>query len=1099
MKKNIARLISLSIGILFFSPLIPTPYVHAQVAQCPVGWTCVPTASTSPATVTATGTPSLAITYNSARQESALTASFLLSVYGGNTGINVNQNGVGTVFTDQKGNRYDNLNSETIKITGVGSVATTTDTYGQALYVVPAGSTVTLQVTATVNPQQMFSGVYYASLASQIMVEVGTNGPSEFSLPIITNNYTVNTNTKAIIGEVSPYISSVSSPVALGQALTITGSRLNGMASSTRSLVFIDGSQFTASPVLFSIDGTRASLVIPSTMIAGSYHTLSIYNSTTGSSNITNFQITPSILSSSSEQILASLDASSPITSTVQLSTSSVTNMVPLAVFDLSSQNGPSTLNSLSVGMIINSNGQSVGPDRFFTNVFMKINGVMYAESSVVGQQVKFNLASTSMNLPANATIPITIYASVPANTTLSLNGSSVAVTLPLTGIIATDARGVTVPVQQGSIVGLLSGSTITFMTGGVPSQQPTVTITSSPSLALTYNSAQKESALTATFNVSIAAGNQTLEVYKNDASFNFVNQNTTYSNGISYIPSLVTTSTISSGTDSNGNPVWIIPAGQAANFKATAVANPAAMFAGTYSVQLSNLWMVGPTGTFAILNNIVPSLYSTNSVTIVGELSPYISSVTSPARQGQSVTVTGQRLNGGMIFIDGLVLSNVIVSGPVDGTSLTFTLPVSITTGAHSLTVNNSATGLSNSVLLNVSGVVLTGAPTISSISPTNGNGTAYDKVVINGSNFAQGDTIAVFMNGSTGVGTVTSASVAVLSANQMTVVMPALNPGIYSIQIGSPSGQSNILLYTVTPVNPPPATNLVLQSVSWSYLSGGSTYSDPRVNFGGTDSKPFNDNVTATKWCQAVPGKSYTSGISQLNWANPQDDYRYQWTGAQWKQNLGGDYVRDYVCSGTITPASSSLAVAIDPSSPQTGTVMTSPTSSTTNAIMGVFDIESQNAPSSLQNLSITLNESGASSIGSAFGQVQLKSGSTVLAYGTVTNPSSNSSSVTFSNFTLPLPTNAFVPLTISVLTNGPLNGVSAYVTLNISGTPAITANTQTFISSSVQGSGGSGSGGAGSASYGSASYTSFLSPAKVTANAWIAILNLLGSLLP
>lgn len=92
---------------------------------------------------------------------------------------------------------------------------------------------------------------------------------------------------------------------------------------------------------------------------------------------------------------------------------------------------------------------------------------------------------------------------------------------------------------------------------------------------------------------------------------------------------------------------------------------------------------------------------------------------------------------------------------------------------------------------------------------------------------------------------------------------------------------------------------TSLTLKSLNWNRsISFNNTYWDPRVNFGGADFIPFHDNVTATKWCQNVPDKGYTSGTSTVYLDNPQDALRYRWDGSSWLEKDGGDYPRYYVC---------------------------------------------------------------------------------------------------------------------------------------------------------------------------------------------------------
>lgn len=125
----------------------------------------------------------------------------------------------------------------------------------------------------------------------------------------------------------------------------------------------------------------------------------------------------------------------------------------------------------------------------------------------------------------------------------------------------------------------------------------------------------------------------------------------------------------------------------------------------------------------------------------------------------------------------------------------------------------------------------------------------------------------------------------------------------GKYIISLNTNGKDSNGITFTVsnstTPT--PPQTVLNLKSVSWmTSISSGNTYYNPRVNFGGVDQLPFNDTLTATKWCQAVPGKTYASGTSTVAGANPTTGDHYRFNGSLWANaGSGFDYPRYYTCS--------------------------------------------------------------------------------------------------------------------------------------------------------------------------------------------------------
>jgi len=160
---------------------------------------------------------------------------------------------------------------------------------------------------------------------------------------------------------------------------------------------------------------------------------------------------------------------------------------------------------------------------------------------------------------------------------------------------------------------------------------------------------------------------------------------------------------------------------------------------------------------------------------------------------------------------------------------------------------------------------------------------------------------------------------------------------------------------------------------------------------------------------------------------------------TGVTITQNIGTGIALDGGLNTFVSYGgqnSSNLVVTIDPSSPNTGIIQTNTgTTQTQNVLLGVFDFKSQNINSTLQSLTINLNMSGLGSVGSAFANVQLKTGSTLLTSGTIVTPAASTSAVTFTNFNLPLPMNTYVPVSVYVTVNGGVNGIQASTSLALS----------------------------------------------------------------
>ena len=150
------------------------------------------------------------------------------------------------------------------------------------------------------------------------------------------------------------------------------------------------------------------------------------------------------------------------------------------------------------------------------------------------------------------------------------------------------------------------------------------VTTISGPSLRLIYDSNNKESSLLAKATVQVKAGNTDLTVLKPTATetpsgslfFDFL----TLDNNSGYGGVATGYLTVSSTAYDKGD-FWIIPAGTSAVFNLNRSFDPKKMFAGSYhAVPFAYITLGGG-----------PNLISSkdgNYVTIIGETSPYISSV---------------------------------------------------------------------------------------------------------------------------------------------------------------------------------------------------------------------------------------------------------------------------------------------------------------------------------------------------------------------------------------------------------------------------------------------------------------------------------------
>ncbi len=234
------------------------------------------------------GSPTLNLTYDSNQKENQLTSSFNISVNGGNTGAYLLYFG-SVKYINQTDVSKNFAGNGTLVPTYPYFASTTKDIYGQTMYIIAPGKTGQFTLTSSVTPLQMFAGSYLASLTSLNSNVPNMNCGSSNTFTIPSNQ----TNSKKIVGEKSPYISSVTNPISSGQTMTIKGQRLNGGTINNDEVVYIDGQITKVEIVSQAIDGSSLAINLP-TLLVG-YHSIYIVNSVgpnAGKSNNVSFQVT---------------------------------------------------------------------------------------------------------------------------------------------------------------------------------------------------------------------------------------------------------------------------------------------------------------------------------------------------------------------------------------------------------------------------------------------------------------------------------------------------------------------------------------------------------------------------------------------------------------------------------------------------------------------------------------------------------------------------------------------------------------------------------------------------------------------------------------
>ncbi|MDE1940725.1 MAG: S8 family serine peptidase [Patescibacteria group bacterium] len=242
--------------------------------------------------------------------------------------------------------------------------------------------------------------------------------------------------------------------------------------------------------------------------------------------------------------------------------------------------------------------------------------------------------------------------------------------------------------------------------TTATTSSAASVTVASS-SLALQYDPSGHEATLVATFKVDVSAGSADLII---PAYFPF----NLYATDGRDIMSDQEQFALPPGVTSD-NLRDTIPAGSTAEFTVTMKMNPKIMFPGSYKAILDRMWTIDPLGRYNYIS--VPTPNSTDPVTIIGELSPYIFSIApNPVPADQPVTVTGVRfVTSGMNQITltdpRSQASATRYAQSSDGKSMRF-VP-NADPGYYNVQVVNQKTGNSNMVPLQVTAPLVAASPT--------------------------------------------------------------------------------------------------------------------------------------------------------------------------------------------------------------------------------------------------------------------------------------------------------------------------------------------------------------------------------------------------
>jgi hypothetical protein len=259
--------------------------------------------------------------------------------------------------------------------------------------------------------------------------------------------------------------------------------------------------------------------------------------------------------------------------------------------------------------------------------------------------------------------------------------------------------------------------------------------------------------------------------------------------------------------------------AGKEARFIINSYATPRLMFAGNYTMSLVGIYAQTsvPAGGVPSLVSIQVPKNETNSVIIIGELSPYINSIEpKPVIVGNLMTINGVRFTNGSIFIDGSERDPIVPIGTPsnDSTHLTFTAPP-LEDGYHMLSVKN-ANGASNTVWFESTGGAITSTPVLNSISQA--TTTSGTMITLLGSGFLSKYSLVNFNGPATNI----DSSPNSLTDSRIDIIVPHNLPdGLYNISVvnlDSRGGRlsSQIIPLFVSSQISQPSISLISQSIS-------------------------------------------------------------------------------------------------------------------------------------------------------------------------------------------------------------------------------------------------------------------------------------------
>ena len=231
--------------------------------------------------------------------------------------------------------------------------------------------------------------------------------------------------------------------------------------------------------------------------------------------------------------IIVTTDSASPSTGLVQLSTSAQTQGVTLAIFDVKSQNAPSTLRSLS--LVVKTAG-SATVQSLFNNIKVTVGGLTYSANSIAANASAAGFSSSTvvfnnMTVPlaADTYVPVKVTADVAVDTNNTLDGTVSSTTWSVVGI---NGGGSNNPVVEDQSFNTLAINTANFTSNALTFTGSSVTVVPTPVTNSSYGQAMNNTttgSTTQSFRLvfSATAGNNPIYLSKTTFTALSVTNNT--------------------------------------------------------------------------------------------------------------------------------------------------------------------------------------------------------------------------------------------------------------------------------------------------------------------------------------------------------------------------------------------------------------------------------------------------------------------------------------------------------------------------------------------------------------------------------------------